>query len=162
MLSTRPYLIRAFYDWIVDSACTPYLMIDATVPRCKLPQEFVENGQITLNVSPKAIRDLEISHDTLKFRASFSGVVHILSVPVHAVLAVYAQENQQGMFFDAEEENYFFEGSEREENNDWAEDSQPSLQMSSSQKIEMKNKKSVNGAHSHLRLVEVEPSGASS
>ena len=103
MLSNKPYLIRAFYDWIVDSACTPFLVVNANFPRCTIPREYVEDGEITLNISPTAIRDFKITKDFVEFRASFSGVVHIISVPVKAVLAVYAQENQQDMFFDYEE-----------------------------------------------------------
>ena len=87
MFSNKPYLIRAFYDWIVDNACTPYLVVNADYPRCQVPSEHVENGEITLNISPTAIRDLKISNDLVEFRASFSGVVHIISAPVKAVLA---------------------------------------------------------------------------
>src|SRR5437879_2149208 len=104
MLSNKPYLIRAFYDWIVDSNCTPYILVNAAYPQCQVPQEFVENNEITLNVCPHAIRDLKISKDRVEFRASFSGVVHIISAPIKAVLAIYANENQQGMFFDYEED----------------------------------------------------------
>lgn len=104
MLSNKPYLLRAFYEWIVDSHCTPFIVINATFPRTKVPEEFIENGEITLNVSPDAIRDFKISNETVEFRASFSGVVHIISAPVKAVLAIYAQENQQGMFFDYEDD----------------------------------------------------------
>jgi stringent starvation protein B len=103
MLSNKPYLIRAFYEWIVDSACTPFLVVNANFPRCNVPLQFVENGEITLNISPTAVRELKISNDLVEFRASFSGIVHIISAPVKAVLAVYAQENQQGMFFDYED-----------------------------------------------------------
>lgn len=103
MLSNKPYLIRAFYEWIVDNSCTPFIVINANYPRCNVPKEHIENGEITLNISPTAIRDLNISNELVVFRASFSGVVHIISAPVKAVLAIYAQENQQGMFFDYEE-----------------------------------------------------------
>lgn len=103
MLSNKPYLIRAFYEWIVDSSCTPFLVVNATYPRCNVPKEHIENGEITLNISPGAIRDLKILNDVVEFRASFSGVVHLISAPVKAVLAIYAQENQQGMFFDYED-----------------------------------------------------------
>jgi len=103
MLSNKPYLIRAFYEWIVDSGCTPFLVVNAQFPRCNVPQEFVENGEITLNLSPTAVRDLKISNNLIEFRASFSGIVHIISAPVKAALAIYAQENQQGMFFDYED-----------------------------------------------------------
>ena len=105
MLSNKPYLIRAFYDWIVDSECTPFLTVNANFPRCKVPLHFVEDGQITLNIAPSAIRDLQIGKDVLEFRASFSGIVHIISAPIKAILAVYAQENGEGMFFDFEEDD---------------------------------------------------------
>jgi stringent starvation protein B len=104
MLSNKPYLIRAFFEWIVDSRCTPLLVVDATLPRCNVPQEYVENGEIILNISPDAIRDLKVSHNLVEFKASFSGIAHLISVPVRAVLAIYAEENGQGMFFDVENE----------------------------------------------------------
>jgi stringent starvation protein B len=104
MLSNKPYLIRAFNEWIVDSRCTPLLVVDATLPRCNVPQEYVENGEIILNISPDAIRDLKVSHNLVEFKASFSGIAHLISVPVRAVLAIYAEENGQGMFFDVENE----------------------------------------------------------
>jgi stringent starvation protein B len=103
MLSNKPYLIRAFYQWIMDSACTPFLVANANFPNCYVPREYVENGEITLNVSAVAVRDLQMNNELIEFRASFSGVVHLISIPVKAVLAIYAQENQQGMFFDYEE-----------------------------------------------------------
>jgi len=103
MFSNKPYLIRAFYEWIVDNQCTPFVVINASYPRCNVPDEYVENGEITLNISPSAIRDLKIKNDLIEFRASFSGVVHIVSAPIKSVLAIYAQENQQGMFFDYED-----------------------------------------------------------
>lgn len=103
MLSNKPYLIRAFYEWIVDSACTPFLVVNANAPRCKIPLDHVENGEITLNVSPSAVRDFKIGNDVIEFRASFSGTVYLISAPIRAILAIYAQENQEGMFFDYEE-----------------------------------------------------------
>lgn len=105
MLSNKPYLIRAFYEWIVDSNCTPFLVVNANYPRCKIPLEFVEDGQITLNIAPEAVRDLKIGKDLVEFRASFSGIVHIISAPIKAILAIHAQENGQGMFFDFEEDD---------------------------------------------------------
>lgn len=87
-----------------------FLVINANYPRCNVPSEHIENGEITLNISPTAIRDLKISNELVEFRASFSGVVHIISAPVKAVLAIYAQENQQGMFFDYEDEGEEDEG----------------------------------------------------
>lgn len=103
MLSTKPYLVRAFYEWIVDSQGTPFIVINTNIPRCNVPQEFIENGEIIFNISPEAIRDLKIGNELLEFHASFSGVVRIVSVPIKAILAIYAEENGQGMFFDENE-----------------------------------------------------------
>ena len=103
MLSNRPYLLRAFHQWIVDSACTPILVIDANFPKCKIPTDFVEGGEIVFNVSSSAVRDLKIANDLVEFKASFSGVIHIISAPIKAILAVYAEENGEGLFFDADE-----------------------------------------------------------
>lgn len=104
MLSNRPYLLRAFYQWIVDSACTPILILDADHPHCKIPQNYIENGEIVFNISSAAVRDLKITNDSIEFKASFSGVVHIISAPVKAILSIYAEENGEGIFFDSEEE----------------------------------------------------------
>lgn len=105
MLSNRPYLLRAFYQWIVDSNCNPILVIDANNPRSKVPQDFVDGGEIVFNISPSAIRDLKMLNDFIEFKASFSGVIHIISAPIKAILAVYAEENGEGIFFDAEEDD---------------------------------------------------------
>ncbi len=107
MLSNKPYLIRAFYNWIVDSRCTPILVINANHPGCHVPDQHIENGEIIFNISPEAIRDLAIRYDKVEFRASFSGRVQAISVPVKSVLAVYAEENKQGMYFDYEDEEFF-------------------------------------------------------
>ena len=91
MLSNKPYLIRAFYEWIVDSACTPFIVINANYPRCNVPQNYVENGEITLNISPTAVRELNISNDSVDFRASFNGIVHIISAAAHFLRALPAE-----------------------------------------------------------------------
>lgn len=105
MLSNRPYLLRAFHEWIVDSACTPILVLDATNPHCNIPEGFSEGGEIVFNISPNAVRELKITNDHIEFRASFSGVVNFISAPIRAVLAIYAEENGEGLFFDAEEDD---------------------------------------------------------
>ena len=104
MLSNRPYLLRAFYQWIVDSACTPILVVDANNPRCKIPRDYVDEGEIVFNISASAIRDLKMLNDVIEFRASFTGTIYMISVPVNAVLSVYAEENGEGLFFDADED----------------------------------------------------------
>ena len=105
MLSNKPYLIRAFYEWLVDSKCTPLLVINTTFPRCNVPQDYIENNEITFNISPSAVRDFKVSSNVIEFKASFSGIAHLISAPVKAVTAIYAEENeQQGMFFDFEDD----------------------------------------------------------
>lgn len=104
MLSNRPYLLRAFYQWIVDSSCTPILVLDANNPRCKVPMDYAEGGEIVFNISSVAVRDLKMTNESVEFKASFSGVIHIISAPIKGVLAVYAEENGEGIFFDAEED----------------------------------------------------------
>lgn len=104
MLSNRPYLLRAFHQWIVDSDCTPILVLDAKNPRCKVPREFAEGGEIVFNISTSAVRDLRILNEAVEFKASFSGVIHLITAPIVAVLAVYAEENGEGLFLEPEEE----------------------------------------------------------
>jgi stringent starvation protein B len=103
MSSSRPYLIRALYDWIVDNRCTPYVLVDAAVPGVEVPQQHVKNGQIVLNIAPQAVSSLVVGNEELRFRGRFSGVAMDIVVPVGAVRGIYARENGQGMVFEAEE-----------------------------------------------------------
>jgi len=102
MTPNRPYLIRAIYEWIVDNGLTPYLMVDADKHGVRVPGEHVRDGKITLNVAPKAVKDLELGNDWVVFHGSFSGVPREVSCPVGAVLAIYARENGHGMVFTEE------------------------------------------------------------
>lgn len=104
MISNRPYLLRAFYQWIVDSGCTPILVLNAHHPRCFVPEEYVDGDEIVFNISPTAVRDLQLTNKQVEFKASFSGVVHTISASTSAVMAVYAEENGEGLFFDPEED----------------------------------------------------------
>ena len=103
MTSNRPYLIRALYEWLVDNELTPYLLVDANLPKVVVPREFVEEGRIVLNINPRAISNLELGNDSIHFRARFSGVLEEVFVPPGAVLGIYAKENGQGMLFATEE-----------------------------------------------------------
>ena len=104
MTPNRPYLLRAFYEWIVDNNCTPYLVVDATMPGVKVPLQHVKDGQIVLNISPGAIGNLLLGNDAVTFNARFSGNPFALYIPVTAVLAIYARENGAGTVFTLEEE----------------------------------------------------------
>ena len=77
--------------------------MDANNPRCKVPKDFAEDGEIVFNISANAVRDLKIANDLVEFKASFSGVIHLISAPITAVLAIYAEENGEGLFLDAED-----------------------------------------------------------
>jgi stringent starvation protein B len=98
-VSTKPYLIRALYEWCTDAGFTPYIAVavDETV---RVPVEFVKNGEIVLNVSALATNHLKLGNETIEFQARFGGVPREVYVPVARVIAVYARENGQGMAFD--------------------------------------------------------------
>ncbi|MCY1353252.1 Stringent starvation protein B [compost metagenome] len=102
MTSSRPYLIRALYEWIVDNNCTPHILVNAEYAQVQVPQGFAKDGQIVLNVSPSAVRHLHMDNEALSFEGRFGGVAHQLYIPSAAVLAIYARENGQGMVFDLE------------------------------------------------------------
>ena len=102
MNSSRPYLIRALYEWIVDNDCTPHMLVNAEYPSVQVPQGFASDGQIVLNVSPSAVRNLHMDNEAVSFDGRFGGVSHTLFVPAGAILGIYARENGQGMVFDLE------------------------------------------------------------
>ena len=103
MNSSRPYLVRALYEWIVDNDCTPHLLVKSDYPKVQVPQGFASDGQIVLNVSPSAVRNLHMDNEAVSFDGRFGGVPHTLYVPAAAILGIYARENGQGMMFDLEE-----------------------------------------------------------
>ena len=99
MTSNQPYLLRAFYDWIVDNALTPYVVVDANRDGVDVPREFVQNGQIVLNISPSACVSLHLDLEMLSFQARFGGTPRYLSMPCSAITAIYARENGAGTVF---------------------------------------------------------------
>ena len=104
MTPSRPYLVRAIYEWLVDNNATPYILIDATHAQVRVPPQHVKDGKIVLNVAPHAVKDFFIHNEGISFSARFGGVPMMVSAPMVAVLAIYARENGQGMFFDSNEE----------------------------------------------------------
>lgn len=100
MLSSKPYLLRGLYEWILDSNCTPHMVVDALLPGVEVPQEHIKNGQIVLNIAPGAIAALAIDKDSVAFNARFSGMPFKIYVPMYAVIGIYARENGQGMMFE--------------------------------------------------------------
>ncbi|MDQ3618489.1 MAG: ClpXP protease specificity-enhancing factor [Pseudomonadota bacterium] len=97
MTSHRPYLLRALYEWIADNGMTPHVLVDATRSGVQVPLHAVKEGKIVLNVAERAVSRLEMTNDLIRFSARFGGVSHTVSVPVGAVLAIYARETGQGM-----------------------------------------------------------------
>lgn len=102
MTSNRPYLLRAMYDWISDNGLTPYILVDAAAPGVEVPQSAVKDGRVVLNVAARAVVQLELGMEKVRFLARFSGVSRTVEAPMHAILAIYAHENGQGMMFPAE------------------------------------------------------------
>jgi stringent starvation protein B len=103
MTSSRPYLIRSIYEWIVDNSLTPYLLVNAEHPAVEIPQEYVTDGRVILNISPDSCRGLHLDNDRIVLTTRFSGRTVQLALSPGAVLAIYAKENGRGMEFSEEE-----------------------------------------------------------
>ncbi|MBL8516914.1 MAG: ClpXP protease specificity-enhancing factor [Betaproteobacteria bacterium] len=100
--STKPYLIRAIYEWCAEAGLTPYLSVKVD-SNTRVPLEYVKNGEIVLNISMSATRNLTISNDFVQFSARFNGASREVSVPVYAISGIFSRENGQGLFFQPEE-----------------------------------------------------------
>ena len=99
MTSSKPYLLRALYEWILDNDLTPHLIVDAQSAEADLPEQAIQDGRVVLNISPAATRDLELENDSVSFQARFAGSSRNIWLPMKAILAIYARENGQGMMF---------------------------------------------------------------
>lgn len=99
MNSSRPYLVRAIHEWILDNNMTPHLLVDIEGEGVDIPAQQGQNGKIVLNISPAAVEGLRLGNDAIAFRARFGGIATDVYVPVDSVLAIYARENGRGMVF---------------------------------------------------------------
>jgi stringent starvation protein B len=97
--SRRPYLLRAMHEWISDSNQTPHIVVDASIEGVEVPRQYVQGGKIILNVSTNATSMLSLGNDVVRFRARFGAATYDVSVPIVAVLGIYARETGQGMIF---------------------------------------------------------------
>jgi stringent starvation protein B len=97
--SRRPYLLRAMHEWISDSNQTPHIVVDASLEGVEVPRQYVQGGKIILNVSSSATSMLSLGNDLVRFRARFGAATYDVSVPIVAVLGIYARETGQGMIF---------------------------------------------------------------
>ena len=100
MTSRRPYVLRALYEWIVDNNLTPHLLVNAMHAEVEVPQDYVKDGQIVLNIAPNAAQGLLLGNDVITFSARFRKIPTDVSVPIGAIMGIYARENGQGMMFE--------------------------------------------------------------
>ena len=103
MTPNRPYLLRAFNQWIVDNELTPHIVVDANLPHVQVPQQSIQDGQIVLNINPSAVQGLVMDDEQVSFSARFGGVPFQVYVPMYAISAIYARENGAGTMFPPEE-----------------------------------------------------------
>ena len=103
MTTNRPYLLRALYEWITDNGLTPHVLIDAEVDGVDVPDHAIQKGKVVLNIASGATENLLLDNQTINFKARFSGKPYQISVPMDAVIAIYARENGQGMMFAQDE-----------------------------------------------------------
>lgn len=102
MTSNKPYIIRAFYEWILDNNVTPYIAVDATLPYVEVPEQYISEGKIILNLLPSAIHNLTIGNEWISFSTRFNGVSVDINAPIGSVIAIYARENGHGIEFPPE------------------------------------------------------------
>ncbi|WP_039035520.1 MULTISPECIES: ClpXP protease specificity-enhancing factor [Shewanella] len=109
---SRPYLLRAYYEWLMDNQLTPHLVVDATMPDTQVPLQYVKDGQIVLNVAGSAVGGLKLGNEFVEFSARFGGVPQQVLLPMAAIVAIYARENGAGTVFDMEDAYLLEEGEE--------------------------------------------------
>ncbi|MEF1288358.1 ClpXP protease specificity-enhancing factor [Vibrio sp. M260118] len=136
MTPRRPYMLRAFYEWLVDNDLTPHLVVSAELPGVRVPLEFVQDGQIILNVAPRAVGNLELGNEAITFNARFSGRPHSVIVPLYAVQAIYARENGAGTMFEPEDA---YMGEEEGFEEEITEESPQSLSVAEEPELELES-----------------------
>lgn len=112
MTPSKPYLIRALYQWLLDNQMTPYILADTSSDDVLVPRGVANDGKVVLNLAPSAIQNLEMTNDFLSFSARFNGVAQDVYCPMPSILAIYARENGEGMMFSAESEGSQDQGAE--------------------------------------------------
>ena len=103
MTTNRPYLLRALFEWITDNGLTPHVLVDAEVDGVDVPDHAIQKGKVVLNIASGATENLLLDNESINFKARFSGKPYQISVPIGAVIAIYARENGQGMMFAQDE-----------------------------------------------------------
>jgi len=103
MTSQKPYLIRAIYEWLLDNQLTPYLLVSTLIEGVKVPEEYINEDKIVLNIAPDAVQHFQADNDWISFSARFSGRPMELFIPIDAIQGIYGKENNEGMFFTDED-----------------------------------------------------------
>ena len=103
MTPSKPYLVRALYEWILDNNTTPYILVDTSSDQVLIPPGIASDGKVVLNLTPTAIQNLEMTNEHVSFSARFNGVAEDLYCPISSLMAIYARENGEGMMFPPEE-----------------------------------------------------------
>ena len=103
MTPSKPYLVRALYEWILDNDTTPYILVDTSSDQVLIPPGIASDGKVVLNLAPAAIQDLEMTNEHVSFSARFNGVAEQLYCPISSLMAIYARENGEGMMFPLDE-----------------------------------------------------------
>lgn len=105
MTSNRPYLLRAIYEWLSDNEHIPQILVDTSSGNEIVPQKYINNNQIILNIDANAVINLQLGNELISFQARFGGKPFQVQIPVTSVVAIFAKENGQGMVFSEEEKN---------------------------------------------------------
>ena len=129
MTPSKPYLIRGLYQWLLDNQVTPYILADTSSDDVLVPRGVANDGKVVLNLAPSAIQDLQMTNDYLSFSARFNGVAQDVYCPMPSILAIYAQENGEGMMFSAESEGSQSPDPEALENRQSKKPSKPGLKV---------------------------------
>jgi stringent starvation protein B len=129
MTPSKPYLIRGLYQWLLDNQVTPYILADTSSDDVLVPRGVANDGKVVLNLAPSAIQDLQMTNDYLSFSARFNGVAQDVYCPMPSILAIYAQENGEGMMFSAESEGSQSPDTEALENRQSKKPSKPGLKV---------------------------------
>ena len=106
MTPSKPYIVRAYYEWIADNNLTPYIVVNVQTPFVEVPMQYVENGKITLNISMTATQGLILGNDGIQFKARFAGIPISVYCPIPSIIAIYAKENGKGKIFTEEDNDY--------------------------------------------------------
>ncbi|MDF0535807.1 ClpXP protease specificity-enhancing factor [Shewanella yunxiaonensis] len=109
---SRPYLLRAYYEWLMDNHLTPHVVVDANIPGTEVPLQYVKDGQIVLNIAASAVGNLQMTNDVVEFHARFGGVPQQVVLPMASIVAIYARENGAGTVFDMEDAYLLEDGEE--------------------------------------------------